>query len=94
MQYYIEYVEILTLSRSDLPLEPDQGGKPEQDQPSSWWVLDLAYDNVNHSAKTLKNFYLASLDDFDALLPALEALQVLSKLTSFDGDDAVEVYRQ
>ncbi|KAL1408286.1 hypothetical protein Q8F55_005092 [Vanrija albida] len=46
------------------------------------------------AARTLTNFYLAKLDDFDSLPPALDALLVLSKLPTFDDDTAVEVYRE
>ena len=48
------------------------------------------------AARTLTNFFLAKLDDFDSLSPSLSALLVLSKLsaTTFDDDTAVEVYRQ
>lgn len=45
-------------------------------------------------ARTLTNFYLAKLDDFDSLPPTLDALLVLSKLPTFDDDTAVEVYRE
>ncbi|TXT13309.1 hypothetical protein VHUM_00676 [Vanrija humicola] len=54
----------------------------------------LARERQLTPARTLTNFYLAKLDDFDSLPPALDALLVLSKLPSFDDDTAVEVYRE
>lgn len=44
-------------------------------------------------AQTLTQYYIAKLDDFDSLPPALQALTVLSKLPTFDDDAAVEVYQ-
>ncbi|WWD04098.1 hypothetical protein V865_002163 [Kwoniella europaea PYCC6329] len=49
---------------------------------------------INRQAtQTLTNFYLSKLDDFDSLPPALGGLTVLSKLSTFDDDAAVEVYK-
>ncbi|WVQ75192.1 hypothetical protein IAR50_004803 [Cryptococcus sp. DSM 104548] len=49
---------------------------------------------VNRQATTvLTNFYLSKLDDFDSLSPALSGLTVLSKLSTFDGGAAVDVYK-
>lgn len=49
---------------------------------------------VNRQAtQTLTNFFVAKLDDSDALSPTLQALVILSKLPHFDDDAAVEVYR-
>jgi DNA repair/transcription protein MET18/MMS19 len=45
------------------------------------------------SAQTLTRFYLSKLDDFDSLAPALNALIVLSKQTTFDDEAAAEVYK-
>ena len=44
-------------------------------------------------AQTLASFYTSKVDDFDSLPPALEALTVLSKLSTFDDETAVEVYQ-
>lgn len=45
------------------------------------------------SAQTLTRFYLSKLDDFDSLSPALNALIVLSKQSTFDDEAATEVYK-
>jgi DNA repair/transcription protein MET18/MMS19 len=44
-------------------------------------------------AQTLTRFYLSKLDEFDVLSPALQALIVLSKLSTFDDEAATEVYQ-
>ena len=44
-------------------------------------------------AQTLTRFYLSKLDDFDSLSPALSALIVLSKQSTFDDEAATEVYK-
>ncbi|WWC93066.1 uncharacterized protein L201_008031 [Kwoniella dendrophila CBS 6074] len=49
---------------------------------------------INRQAtQTLTNFYISKLDDFDSLPPALGGLTVLSRLSTFDDDAAVEVYK-
>ncbi|WWC65616.1 uncharacterized protein I303_108236 [Kwoniella dejecticola CBS 10117] len=49
---------------------------------------------INRQAtQTLIKFYLSKLDDFDSLPPALGGLTVLSKLSTFDDDAAIEVYK-
>ncbi|ODO00637.1 DNA repair/transcription protein MET18/MMS19 [Cryptococcus wingfieldii CBS 7118] len=49
---------------------------------------------INRQATTvLTSFYLSKLDDFDSLPPALSGLTVLSKLSTFDGSAAVDVYK-
>ena len=52
-----------------------------------------AFVAANIAAQTLTNFFLAKLDDHDSLVPALQALTVLSKLATFNDDAAVEVYQ-
>ena len=44
-------------------------------------------------AQTLTRFYLSKLDDFDSLSPALSALIVLSKQSTFDDEAATEVHK-
>jgi DNA repair/transcription protein MET18/MMS19 len=45
------------------------------------------------SAQTLTRFFLSKLDDFDSLSPTLNALIVLSRLSTFDDEAAVELYQ-
>ncbi|ORX37979.1 Dos2-interacting transcription regulator of RNA-Pol-II-domain-containing protein [Kockovaella imperatae] len=57
-------------------------------------VKQMSPGKINRAAtQTLTNFYTSKLDEFDALVPTLETLIVLSKLPTFDDETAITVYK-